>query len=72
MVTDQFDNLIRGAVVSFSDQGAGGAFSANPVSTVTAGTATVKYTTPPTPGRVTVTATVAGVNPPASFTVTAN
>jgi len=70
-VTDPFGNLIRGAVVTFSDGGAGGVFSANPVATGTAGTATVKYTTPPSAGGVTVTATVAGINPPAKFTVTA-
>jgi hypothetical protein len=71
-VTDPFGNLIRGAVVTFSDGGAGGVFSANPVATVTAGTATVKYTTPPSAGSVTVTATVAGVSPPAKFTETAH
>jgi hypothetical protein len=71
-VADQFGNPIRGAVVSFSDGGAGGAFSANPVATLAAGTASVKYTTPPSAGGVTVTATVAGVNLPAKFTVTAN
>jgi hypothetical protein len=69
-VTDQFGNLIRGASVTFSDGGAGGAFSANPVATIPAGTATVKYTTPPSAAAVTVTATVAGINTPAKFTIT--
>jgi hypothetical protein len=69
-VTDQFGNVITGASVSFSDGGAGGSFSANPIATTTAGTATVKYTTPAAAGTVTISATVAGISSPASFTVT--
>jgi hypothetical protein len=71
-VTDNFGNAISGASVSFSDGGAGGTFSANPVTTITAGTASVKYTTPATAGTVTVTATVTGISTTASFTVTVN
>jgi hypothetical protein len=68
-VTDQFGNLIAGASVSFSDGGAGGSFSANPVITTKAGLASANYTTPPMPGNVTVSATVAGVSTPANFTL---
>jgi hypothetical protein len=71
-VTDNFGNAIPGASVSFSDGGAGGTFSANPVTTITAGTASAKYTTGTKAGTVTITATVAGVSTKASFTVTVN
>jgi hypothetical protein len=71
-VTDQYGNLIKGAVVTFSDGGAGGSFSANPITTLTPGTATVKYTTPAKAGSVTVSATVTGVSAAATFTVTVN
>jgi hypothetical protein len=69
-VTDQYGNLIAGSSVSFSDGGAGGNFSANPVLTVATGKASVNYVTPATTGTRTVTATVSGVATPASFTVT--
>jgi hypothetical protein len=71
-VTDNLGNAIPGASVTFSDWGAGGTFSANPVTTITAGTASVKYTTPVKTGTVKVTATVTGVAATASFTVTVN
>jgi hypothetical protein len=56
--------------VDFSDAGAGGTFSANPVTTLTNGTAAVSYTTSSSSGTVTVSATVNGVATPALFTVT--
>jgi hypothetical protein len=69
-VTDQFGNPISGAVVSFSDGGAGGSFSANSITTKSTGAASVNYTTPGTPGSVTVTASVSGVSAAANFSVT--
>jgi Bacterial Ig-like domain (group 1) len=68
-VTDQYGNLVSGASVSFSDGGAGGSFSANPVTTSSTGQASSSYTTPATPGTVTITATVGSVT--AGFTETA-
>jgi hypothetical protein len=67
-VTDQYGNLISGASVSFSDGGAGGSFSANPATTGKTGTVSVNYTTPPAIGNVTISASVATVNTPATFT----
>jgi hypothetical protein len=69
-VKDQYGNAVSGAAVSFDDAGAGGTFSANPVSTVANGTASVGYTTPSNSGTVTVTGTVSGVATAATFTVT--
>lgn len=69
-VTDQYGNAISGASVSFTDNGAGGSFSANPVLTSTTGAASVSYTTPATTGTKTIVATVSGVSTGASFTVT--
>ncbi len=70
-VTDQYGNAISGASVSFTDNGAGGTFSANPVLTSATGAASVNYTTPTTTGTKTIVATVSGVSTGASFTETA-
>lgn len=69
-VTDQYGNTVPNAAVTFDDGGAGGSFSANPVSTASNGTASVNYTTPPATGTVTINATVSGVSGAAAFTVT--
>jgi hypothetical protein len=69
-VKDQYGNPVSGAAVDFSDAGAGGTFSANPVTTLANGTAAVSYTTSSSSGTVTVSATVSGVATPALFTVT--
>jgi hypothetical protein len=53
-VADQYGNAVSGAAVTFSDGGAGGSFSSNPVSTGTTGQASTSYTTSSTPGTVTV------------------
>jgi hypothetical protein len=71
-VADQYGNVISGTSVSFTDGGAGGTFSSNPVVTGTAGTASVNYTTPAAAGTKTIEATVSGVSTAASFTVTIN
>jgi hypothetical protein len=71
-VTDQYGNVVPGQNVTFTDGGAGGSFSANPVATGSTGTASVNYTAPATTGSITITATVSGVSAPASFTVTVN
>jgi protocatechuate 3,4-dioxygenase beta subunit len=68
-VADQYGNAIRGAVVQFSDNGAGGTFSATSVTTTSTGQAAVSYTTPSTSGTITIFASVSGVATPASFTV---
>jgi adhesin/invasin len=72
LVTDQNNNPVAGVTVSFSDGGAGGAFSnPNPGVTDNAGSLAQIYTLPPTPGIVTITATATGVAIPAVFTETA-
>ena len=71
-VADQYGNVISGASVSFTDGGAGGTFSSNPVFTGMTGTASVSYTTPSIAGTKTIQATVSGVSAAASFTVTVN
>ncbi|HUO26921.1 MAG TPA: Ig-like domain-containing protein [Candidatus Aquilonibacter sp.] len=43
---DSFGNLIPGVAITFSDGGAGGSFSANPVPTGANGRASVSYTVP--------------------------
>jgi hypothetical protein len=59
-VVDQFNNLVPGAAVTFSDNGAGGSFSVNPATTDSTGKATVSYTLPPTPQTVHITASISG------------
>ena len=70
-VTDQYNNPVSGVSVTYSDGGAGGSFSTNPVTTDVHGNATVGYTTPSVAGKVTIQATVVGVSSPAIFTETA-
>jgi hypothetical protein len=53
---DANNNNVPGLPVSFSDNGAGGSFSANPVTTGTNGQASVFYTLPPVAEKVTITA----------------
>ncbi len=60
LVEDQFANLVKGAQVSYTDNGAGGSFSPNPASTSAKGIAGSRYTAPPQTGRVTVTAACPG------------
>jgi protocatechuate 3,4-dioxygenase beta subunit len=70
-VTDQYNNPVAGVSVTFDDGGAGGVFSnPNPVVTDNTGSSSQMYTLPPTPGTVTITATVAGIANPAVFTET--
>jgi hypothetical protein len=59
-VVDQFNNVVPGVAVAFTDNGAGGSFSASPVTTDMAGKATVNYVLPPTPQTVHITASVSG------------
>jgi hypothetical protein len=68
VVTDISGNAIPSVAVTFSDNGAGGNFSAkNPVYTDNTGTAAQSYTLPSAAGTVTITATVGGVKVPATF-----
>ncbi|MGA8199830.1 MAG: Ig-like domain-containing protein, partial [Candidatus Sulfotelmatobacter sp.] len=69
-VTDQYGNAVSGVAVTFNDGGAGGTFSANPVSTSSTGVASVTYTTSPNAGTVNIQAVAAGVSTPAAFTET--
>jgi len=63
-VKDQYGNLVVGATVTFSDNGAGGTFPNNGVvATGSNGRATVTYTTGSNAGTVNVSATVSGVSP---------
>ena len=59
-VVDQFNNVVPGAAVTFSDNGAGGSFSVNPAITDSTGKATVSYTLPPTPQTVNITTSISG------------
>jgi hypothetical protein len=69
-VKDQYGNLIVGATVTFSDNGAGGTFPNNGVVTTGLnGRATATYTTGPNTGTVNISATVSGA-PPFSFVET--
>ncbi len=69
-VTDQYGNPVSGNSVTFNDGGAGGTFSANPVSTSSTGLASVSYTTSGKGGTVTIQAAATGVSATASFTIT--
>ena len=53
---------VPGVSVSFTDNGAGGTFVATSVVTGSNGNATAQYTTGPNAGKVTITASTAGVN----------
>jgi hypothetical protein len=69
LVTDQYFNPVPGIAVAFDDGGTGGTYSyVNPSITSNSGTATQFYTLPPSPGSITITATVTGVATPAVFT----
>jgi hypothetical protein len=70
-VVDQFNNVVPGASVTFSDGGVGGSFSAATIATDATGKATVTYTLPATPQTVSIAATVPGVTP-VSFSETAH
>jgi hypothetical protein len=69
LVVDAHANPVQGAVVTFSDGGKGGSFSATTVATNASGYASTSYTTPNQAGVVKVTATVGSLKP-ASFSVT--
>jgi hypothetical protein len=64
---DAWGNAVPGIAVSFTDNGAGGSFSANPVITNSKGQASVSYTASTKAGTVTITAT-APVLPALKFT----
>jgi hypothetical protein len=65
VVADQYGNPVPGVSVTFSDGGAGGAFSSpNPTTTNSLGQASESYTCSHTAGPVTITATAPGVNQP--------
>jgi hypothetical protein len=70
-VVDQFNNVVPGAAVTFSDSGVGGSFPSPTVSTDATGKATEVYTLPPTPQTVHITASLSGVAP-VTFTETAH
>ncbi|MFZ0478716.1 MAG: Ig-like domain-containing protein [Terriglobales bacterium] len=71
VVADQYGNPVSGAIVSFSDGGAGGHFSnPNPQSTPASGSVAQNYTLPASPGTITITATVGGITNAATFTET--
>jgi hypothetical protein len=60
---DSYGNGVPGVIVSYSDTGAGGTFSTNPVTTDSKGLAPVKYTTSTTAGALNgkIVATAAGL-----------
>jgi adhesin/invasin len=61
IVKDQYGNPVSGISVNFTDGGAGGSLSPNPVLTNPKGLAGTHYTTPAQVGPVTVTASAAGL-----------
>ncbi len=71
IVEDQYGNPVPKASVTYSDGGAGGSFSSNPVLTGVKGEAGAFYTPPQQEGTITVTATSSDL-PPAVFTVNVN
>jgi len=58
---DVYGNGVSGISISYSDGGAGGLFSSNPVTTDSTGQAAVTYTTPTVPGTVKVSASANGL-----------
>lgn len=70
-VKDQYGNLVTGASVTFSDNGAGGTFSSATLPTAANGRASVSYTTGSKAGKVSISATVAGATS-ASFSEAVN
>jgi Bacterial Ig-like domain (group 1) len=71
-VADQYGNPVSNASVTFTDNGAGGSFSSNPVSTNSSGVAAVSYTLPSNTGTISLTGSVPGVQSFASFTEISN
>jgi hypothetical protein len=69
-VTDKYGNAVSGIAVTFDDASVGGRFSANPVSTISSGVASVNYTTSANRGTGTIRAAATGVSAQASFTFT--
>jgi hypothetical protein len=61
VVKDAFGNVVPGVAVTFSDGGAGGTFSANPVTTNSVGQASVFYTLPTAARSYTLSASTGGV-----------
>jgi hypothetical protein len=66
-VKDSYRNAVPNVSVTFADNGANGRFSSTSVLTTSAGLACVNYTTPGTPGSVTISASVGGVAATANF-----
>jgi hypothetical protein len=66
---DRYGNAVPGVAVAFSDGGAGGSFSANPVTTSSKGQASALYTASTKSGTVTISATATGI-PVLKFTET--
>lgn len=69
-VTDQYGNPVANASVTYSDGGAGGSFSSNPVTTSSSGVAAVSYTLPLDIGTILISASVPGVQNSPTFTET--
>jgi len=59
---DSFGNLVSGLAITFSDGGAGGSFSANPVNTGANGQASVLYTLPTKAQGITITASASSLH----------
>src|SRR4029077_2877421 len=68
-VTDQYGNPVPGPAVSYSDGGAGGSFSTDPVTTDNNGNASDAYTAPPNTGTVNITATAGSLSATFSETI---
>jgi hypothetical protein len=62
-VKDQYGNLVAGATVDFTDNGAGGTLSSLSATTTANGRASVTYITGSQPGTVTITASISGLTP---------
>jgi len=63
IVEDRYGNPLNGISATFSDGGAGGSFSPDPVATNAQGIAGARYTAPLTAGTVSVTTSAAGLGP---------
>jgi len=70
-VTDQFGNGVAGATVTWARTAGAGTLAGSTSTTGADGTASMGYTLGATPGTETVTASVAGLTTPATFTATA-
>jgi len=70
LVVDQFNNVVPGAHITFSDGGVGGSFSTPTIDTDVGGRASVTYTLPPTSGIVNISASFTN-GTPVNFTETA-